>query len=144
MSSYDEISEILSSKNIVDSLSQEEKLSVSKFVHEKFPLSLELMSCYDAEIASVDVDDWNKARGQLTNFFLQGLSSEKYYLFIKAYPKNFMLYINQRDLVNVMFADEFCYPFAVFAKGFKGFLMEDKSGVIVSSGELVKAVELCK
>lgn len=144
MSSYDEVKEILSSIGVVDGLIKSQKVHFSNFVHERLPLSLEIMACYDNAIPSVDIDDWNKCGEALAYFFLERWPYDEFYLFIKASPKNFMLFINTSALVNVIFADEFCYPFAVFPKNLGAFLMEDDSGVVVGSGQFSKAVEICK
>jgi hypothetical protein len=62
------------------------------------------------------------------------LPDGKYYLFIKSYPKNFLLLLSKAQLVDIVLTNEFYYPFVVFSPDLKSFLMEEDSGTIVGCG----------
>jgi hypothetical protein len=135
MSSYDEVNEILLSKGIQDSLDKNDKLHISHDIHSKLPISLDIMACYNDELPSMDIDNWNTSKNRIRALMADNLFDEEYFLFIKASPKNFMLTLNKDQLKDLIFSNEFCYPFALFSCNLGSFLMEEKSGTIVGFGD---------
>lgn len=141
MSSYDEVNKILLSKGIQDSLDKNDKLQVSHDIHSKLPVSLDIMACYNDELPSMDIDKWNASKDRICASMADNLFDEEYFLFIKTSPKNFMLSLNKDQLKDLIFSNEFCYPFALFSRNLGSFLMEERSGTIVGYGDLSRVVK---
>jgi hypothetical protein len=141
MSSHDEVNDILSSKGIKDILKKDDKSRISHDIHSQLPISLEIMACYDETLPAIDLDKWNASRESISALMIDTLFDEKYYLFIKAFPKNFMLLLNKEQLSDIIFDDEFCYPFAIFSINLTSFLIEEDSGAIIGCGDFSRVIQ---
>ena len=141
MSSYDEINEIIISKGISDILKKDDKSRITNLIHSQLPISLDIMTCYDETLPTIDLDKWNSSKERISVLMLDNLSDVEYYLFVKAFPKNIMLILDKEQLSNLILSDEFCYPYAIFTINLNSFLMEEDSGTIIGSGDFSKVIQ---
>ncbi len=144
MNYSNEIFNIFSSNGAVDSIGLEEKRLIAKKIEEMFPVSMELMKCYNDMLPVVDSDKWIEFCGKTKDVFGGIGISGRVFLYVKSHPIN-LLFSVPLEIAGKILADvDFSYPFIIVSSNFDGFFMETSSGNIYGSGlfeELINKVK---
>lgn len=141
MSFSSEVSKYLSERGLDDSLSSEEKRTFFQKVIASLPVSLDPLSCFDEHVPNVDIDVWNGNSQRMKAEAEALLSDERLLLYVLASPKSFLLPLEKRKLLEVIFDPDFFFSYAVFSLDGKDFLLEDHSGLMVGSGRFESLID---
>lgn len=144
MSFTEEVGRYFADKGIGDDLPQSEKEAVSKAILSRLPISLDPLSCFDEHVPHVDLDAWNAALATLKSEAQCALQDERYYLFVLAHPKSFLVVVPKNALLSALFDSEFIFSYAVFSQDWRDFLLEDHSGIVVGQGRFARLVDAAR